>query len=87
MNEFERYFEMPMRTSLQLSTMLDSELKTMHDKLARHHLMVQIARNFRDLRVKTQMREQLALIDAEMKKRAERAKQEKAELEKQLVEV
>lgn len=81
MNEFERYFEMPMKTSLQLSTMMDSELKAMHDKLARHHLMVQIARNFRDLRVKQQMKEQIALIEAEMKKRAENKEQEKKLLE------
>lgn len=81
MNEFERYFEMPMKTSLQLSTMLDSELKVMYDKLARHHLMVQIARNFRDLRVKTLMKEQIALIEAEMKKRAEKKEQEKKLLE------
>lgn len=81
MNEFERYFEMPMKTSLQLSTMLDSELKAMYNKLARHYLMVQIARNFRDLRVKTQMKEQIALIEAEMKKRAEKKEQEKKLLE------
>lgn len=81
MNEFERYFEMPMKTSLQLSTMLDSELKAMYDKLARHHLMVQIARNFRDLRVKTLMKEQIALIEAEMKNRAEKKEQKKKLLE------
>lgn len=69
MNEYKRYIGKPLYTEIQLSVMTDKELKSLYKFLRFQPIMVQIVKNFKDLRIKQLLREQIVLIEKVLKQR------------------
>lgn len=69
MNEYKRYIGKPLYTEIQLSVMTDMELKSLYKFLRFQPIMVQIVKNFKDLRIKQLLREQIVLVEKVLKQR------------------
>lgn len=69
MNEYKRYIGKPLYTEIQLSVMTDMELKLLYKFLRFQPIMVQIVKNFKDLRIKQLLREQIVLVEKVLKQR------------------
>ena len=69
MNEYERYIKKPLYTATQLSTMTDVELKSLYRFLRFQPIMVQVVKNFRNLRIKQLLKEQIVLVEKILKQR------------------
>lgn len=67
--EYKRYIGHPAYTEIQLSTMTEGDLKSLYRNLKFQPIMVQIVKNFRDLRIKQLIREQITLIEKVLNQR------------------
>ena len=67
--EYRRYMNKPVYTAIQLSTMTNSELKDILRTLKFHPMLVQTVSNFRTLRIKQILRDQIKLFETELVKR------------------